>query len=113
MAKILRGSATLFEDGSYVFNPYEEGSRGGLYLTLCNSPFGQIRLSKNKIYLSISMERKDGLTAMKRLLLRDAMELLASLESKKVMERYARIKDNLPEDEEEDEGEVATTPNAK
>lgn len=109
MARILKGSATLFEDGSYVFNPYEEGARGGLYLTLCNSPFGQIRLSKNKIYLSISMERKDGLTEMKRLLLRDAMELLACLESKKVLERYARIKDNLP-DEEDEEDEGAKTP---
>ena len=107
MAKTLRGSATLFEDGSYIFNPYNEGANGGLYLTLCSSPFGQIKLSKNKIYLSISMERKDGLTAMKRLLLRDAMELLATLETKKVLERYARIKDNLPDEEVENEHETS------
>lgn len=106
MAKTLRGSATLFDDGSYTFCPYNEGANGGLYLTLCNSPFGQIRLSKHKIYLSISMERKDGLTAMKRLLLRDAMELLATLETPKVLERYARIKDNLPEDEEDNDSKT-------
>lgn len=107
MAKTLRGSATLFDDGSYTFCPYNEGANGGLYLTLCNSPFGQIRLSKHKIYLSISMERKDGLTAMKRLLLRDAMELLATLETRKVLERYARIKDTLPDEVIDNEHETS------
>ena len=53
------------------------------------------------------MERKDGLTAMKRLLLRDAMESLATLETRKVLERYARIKDTLPDEVIDNEHETS------
>lgn len=114
MAKVIKGSATYFDNGDMVFTPYNsDPEKNGLYMTLCTSKFGTVKMSKHKIYLNISLERKGSLLDMKRLMLRDAMELLASMECRKVIDLYAKMKDNLPEDEEEDEGESAKTPNAK
>ena len=111
MAKVIRGSATYFENGDMVFTPYNcDPEKNGLYMTLCTSKYGTVKVSKKKIYLSISFERKGSLLDMKRLMLRDAMDLLASLESRKVMDLYTKLKDNLPDEENEEERQ---TPNAK
>ncbi len=111
MAKVVKGSATYFDNGDMVFTPYHsDPEKNGLYMTLCTSNFGSVKMSKRKIYLSISFERKGNLLDMKRLMLRDAMDLLASLESRKVMDLYTKLKDNLPDEENEEERQ---TPNAK
>lgn len=111
MAKVVKGSATYFDNGDMVFTPYHsDPEKNGLYMTLCTSNFGSVKMSKRKIYLSISFERKGSLLDMKRMMLRDAMDLLASLESRKVMDLYTKLKDNLPDEENEEERQ---TPNAK
>lgn len=114
MAKVVKGSATYFDNGDMVFTPYNsDPEKNGLYMTLCTSNFGSVKVSKRKIYLSISFERKGSLLDMKRLMLRDAIELLASLETRKVMELYAKLKDHLPEEENGEGEEDSQTPNAK
>lgn len=111
MAKVVKGSATYFDNGDMVFTPYHsDPEKNGIFMTLCTSNFGMVKMSKKKIYLNISFERKGSLLDMKRLMLRDAMDLLASLESRKVMDLYTKLKDNLPDEENEEERQ---TPNAK
>ncbi len=111
MAKVIKGSATYFDNGDMVFTPYNsDPEKNGIFMTLCTSHFGMVKMSKKKIYLNISFERKGNLLDMKRLMLRDAMDLLASLESRKVMDLYTKLKDNLPDEENEEERQ---TPNAK
>lgn len=114
MTKVVKGSATYFDNGDMVFTPYNcDPTKNGLYMTLCTSNFGSVKVSKRKIYLSISFERKGSLLDMKRLMLRDAIELLASLETRKVMELYSKLKDHLPEEEDGESEEDSQTPNAK
>ncbi len=107
MAKVVKGSATYFDNGDMVFTPYNsDPEKNGLYMTLCTSKYGTVKVSKKKIYLSISFERKGSLLEMKRQMLRDAMELLASLEMPKTIDRYAQMQGHLPSEEEEDAGEA-------
>lgn len=107
MAKVVKGSATYFDNGDMVFTPYNcDPEKNGLYMTLCTSKYGTVKVSKKKIYLSISFERKGSLREMKRLMLRDAMELLASLEMPKTIDRYAQMQGHLPSEVEEDAGEA-------
>ncbi len=109
MTKVVKGSATYFDNGDMVFTPYNsDPEKNGLYLTLCTSNFGQVKVSKRKIYLSISFERKGSLLGMKRLMLRDAMELLAAMEMPKTIDRYAQMQNHLPNEEEEDEEDGAS-----
>lgn len=107
MAKVVKGSATYFDNGDWVFQAYNsDPEKNGLYMTLCTSKYGTVKVSKKKIYLSISFERKGSLLEMKRQMLRDAMELLASLEMPKTIDRYAQMQGHLPSEEEEDAGEA-------
>lgn len=114
MAKVVKGSATYFDNGDMVFTPYNnDPEKNGLYMTLCTSNFGSVKMSKRKIYLSISFERKGSLLDMKRMMLRDAMELLASLETRRVIELYAKMQDRLPDEEADKTEDDSQTPNAK
>lgn len=102
MAKVVKGSATYFDNGDWMFTPYNsDPEKNGLYMTLCTSKYGTVKVSKKKIYLSISFERKGSLLEMKRQMLRDAMELLASLEMPKTIDRYAQMQGHLPSEEED------------
>ena len=102
MAKVVKGSATYFDNGDMVFTPYNsDPEKNGLYMTLCTSKYGTVKVSKKKIYLSISFERKGSLLEMKRQMLRDAMELLASMEMPKTIDRYAQMQGHLPSEEED------------
>ena len=102
MAKVVKGSATYFDNGDMMFTPYNcDPEKNGLYMTLCTSKYGTVKVSKKKIYLSISFERKGSLLEMKRQMLRDAMELLASLEMPKTIDRYAQMQGHLPSEEED------------
>ena len=102
MAKVVKGSATYFGNGDWMFTPYNsDPEKNGLYMTLCTSKYGTVKVSKKKIYLSISFERKGSLLEMKRQMLRDAMELLASLEMPKTIDRYAQMQGHLPSEEED------------
>jgi hypothetical protein len=104
MAKVVKGSATYFDNGDWVFTPYNcDPEKNGLYMTLCTSKYGTVKVSKKKIYLSISFERKGSLLEMKRQMLRDAMELLASMEMPKTIDRYAQMQGHLPSEEEEND----------
>jgi hypothetical protein len=102
MAKVVKGSATYFDNGDMMFTPYNcDPEKNGLYMTLCTSKYGTVKVSKKKIYLSISFERKGSLLEMKRQMLRDAMELLASMEMPKTIDRYAQMQGHLPSEEED------------
>lgn len=108
MAKVVKGSATYFDNGDMMFTPYNsDPEKNGLYMTLCTSKYGTVKVSKKKIYLSISFERKGSLLEMKRQMLRDAMELLASMEMPKTIDRYAQMQNHLPNEEEDEAKEDA------
>lgn len=114
MAKVVKGSATYFDNGDMVFTPYNsDPEKNGLYMTLCTSNFGTVKMSKKKLYLSISFERKGSLLEMKRMMLRDAMELLATMETRRVIELYAKMQDRLVEEESDETEEDSQAPNAK
>ena len=82
-----------------VFTPYNSNpAENSPFTPLCESKSGNGKafFSSKKVYIKISVPRKDSLSEAKAALMRESVEIFAKMETEKVKKAYRKIASSIP-----------------
>lgn len=97
MAKSIKGSAFYDDNGGCIFTPYETGKAENItWLLLKEVKFGKLECSKNKVRVTLSVERGDIGAVCSQFTLAIGQLIAAFMNNKHIKYMYEKAKDMKP-----------------